>query len=172
MISGKLIGRLGVGLLAAAIYKKLRARQPGDTPDWLECEIPDSKPDSKEMPRNGGSIRLQVEPGHVLRVPGGALPPGTKVTLTALQDVKPGVRIEVSRSSGFRSKSIPLAKPATLQITYRRCKPKGKPAKYGIWNLCSKRKDDWKRLGGEHKMLSRSTAVELPSFSTYALAAN
>jgi hypothetical protein len=166
MFPGKLIARLGLlGIVAAATYRKLRGGQPDELPDWLECSVPAPASDSKAMPQDGGGIKLRVEPGHTLEIPGGALPRGTRVTLKVLEDTKPGVEIEV----GPPVKK--LSTPATLTITYDGCESKRDPEKYRIWRKV-RNQDRWVRVGGSRGKGTQTISVKLPSFSTYSLAAN
>ncbi len=166
MISGKLIARLGVlGIVAAATYRKLRGGQPNECPEWLKCPVPAPDAAAKEMPQDGGGIKLRVEPGHTLEIPGGALSRGTRVTLKVLEDTKPGVEIEVGPPVQA------LKNPASLSITYDGCPSTGDPENYRIWRKAPGQ-EKWVRVGGRRNKGTRTISVKLPSFSTYSLAAN
>jgi hypothetical protein len=135
-------------------------------PDWLVCPVPASATDPQEMPQDGSGIVLSVKPGHELEIPAGALPPGTRVTLNVLEDTKPGVEIVVDPPVNR------LSRPATLTITYRECEPKGTPARYRIRRKVPGESDKWTEVGGKPGKVERTISAPLPSFSTYALAAN
>jgi hypothetical protein len=170
MIPGKL-SRLGIAsVLAAVMYTGLPASQQDDLPDWLVCRLPAPSSDSKMMPAGGGGITLRVAPGHMLEIPGGSLSPGARVTLTVLEETKPGVDIEIAAIEST-SNSQTLLKPATLSITYRDCEPKGNPAHYRIHRRVPGQ-DRWIAVGGRPAREERTISAKLPSFSTYSLAAN
>jgi hypothetical protein len=135
------------------------------TIDWLAGPVPAPDSDPQVMPANGDGIELSVKPGHTLVIPGGALPPGTRVTLEVLLETKPGVEIVVDPPESK------LKKPATLTITYRECEAKGDPAKYRIRRKVPNQPDRWVEVGGKPGKDQTITA-KLPTFSTYALAAN
>gem|GEM_PF-4368538 len=136
--------------------------QKPNRPDWLECDVPGPDSRSRTVPPNQSKITISVGPGHQLTIPQGAAEPGTEFTVSVHLGGKPGVEIEMKPEATLKH-------PAELIIRYAHCKPKGKPADYGIWRLTPD--GDPVRVGGR-PVPGQGIGVDLSDFSTYCLAAN
>ncbi|CAN5692013.1 hypothetical protein BH23GEM8_BH23GEM8_15850 [soil metagenome] len=157
---------VAAAVIVVALSKRTR-EDPSDLPDWLECDSQGSDSDSGTVSATQAALVLEIKStGHMLKIPARSAPVGTRFKMTNVVGTKPAVDIVVEPHGTV------LNPPATLTLKYPiKCiRKKPNIFAYRIWR--QDESDQWHRKGGSHTGPAFRVSVDLPSFSTYALAAN